>query len=99
MCLVVSGIALRTLATRGRKRAGPTSAAKWEGCSEAEGPKDDTAYDSTKPNTSKLNVRVALIGSVAGKGWPLPSPRAAVLFQAGRAGLYPALGRLYYFNR
>ena len=42
---VVSGVALRTLATRGRKRAGPTSEAPWEGWSEAEGPKGNTACD------------------------------------------------------
>ena len=41
------GVVLRTLATRGRKRAGPTSAAQWEGWSEAEGPKDNTPYDLT----------------------------------------------------
>ena len=46
MCLVVSGIVRRTLATRGRKRAGPTPKA-WEGWSEAEGPKDNTPYDFT----------------------------------------------------
>ena len=45
MCRVVSGVALRTLATRGRKRAGPTSEAQWEGWSEAEGPKGNTACD------------------------------------------------------
>ena len=39
---VVSGVALRTLATRGRKREGPTPKV-WEGWSEAEGPKDNTA--------------------------------------------------------
>ena len=44
---VVSGVVLRTLATRGRKRAGPTSEAQWEGCSAAEGPKDNTAYDAS----------------------------------------------------
>ena len=41
---VVSGVVLRTLATRGRKRAGPTPQV-WEGCSAAEGPKDNTACD------------------------------------------------------
>ena len=46
---VVSGVVLRTLATRGRKRAGPTSEAQWEGWSEAEGPKDNTAYCSQIP--------------------------------------------------
>ncbi len=40
----VSGIVLRTLATRGRKRV-PASEAQRGGWSEAEGPKDDTAYD------------------------------------------------------
>ena len=44
MCRVVSGVVLRTLATRGRKRAGPTPQV-WEGCSAAEGPKDNTACD------------------------------------------------------
>jgi len=39
---VVSGVALRTLATRGRKREGPTPKV-WEGWSKAEGPKDNTA--------------------------------------------------------
>ena len=43
--MVVSGVVLRTLATRGRKRAGPTPQV-WEGWSEAEGPKDNTAYDA-----------------------------------------------------
>ena len=37
---VVSGVALRTLATRGRKREGPTPQV-WEGWSGAEGPKDN----------------------------------------------------------
>ena len=41
----VSGVVQRTLATRGRKRAGPTPQV-WEGWSEAEGPKDNTAYCS-----------------------------------------------------
>ena len=44
----VSGVVLRTLATRGRKRAGPTPQV-WEGWSEAEGPKDNTAYCSPIP--------------------------------------------------
>ena len=47
---VVSGVVLRTLATRGRKRAGPTSEAQWEGWSEAEGPKDNTACDKPIPS-------------------------------------------------
>ena len=46
----VSGVVLRTLATRGRKRAGPTSEAQWEGWSEAEGPKDNTACDKPIPS-------------------------------------------------
>jgi len=45
----VSGVVLRTLATRGRKRAGPTSEAQWEGWSEAEGPKDNTACGNRIP--------------------------------------------------
>ena len=49
MCRVVSGVVLRTLATRGRKRAGPTSEAQWEGWSEAEGPKDNTACGNPIP--------------------------------------------------
>jgi len=49
MCRAVSCVVLRTLATRGRKRAGPTSEAQWEGWSEAEGPKDNTACGNPIP--------------------------------------------------
>ena len=45
---VISCVVLRTLATRGRKRAGPTSEAQWEGWSEAEGPKGNTLYGHAK---------------------------------------------------
>ena len=53
---VVSGVALRTLATRGRKREGPTPKV-WEGWSEAEGPKDNTACDHTQQNNSSVRGR------------------------------------------
>ena len=53
MCMVVSGVVLRTLATRGRKRAGPTSEAPWEGWSEAEGPKGNIPYDHTGDGTGE----------------------------------------------
>ena len=52
---VVSGVALRTLATRGRKRAGLTSEAPWGGWSEAEGPKGNTAYDF-QPTSYQLSA-------------------------------------------
>ena len=42
ICKAVSGVVLRTLATRGRKRV-PASEAQRGGWSEAEGPKDNTA--------------------------------------------------------
>ena len=43
-CRGVSGVVLRALATRGRKRV-PASEAQRGGWSEAEGPQDNTAYD------------------------------------------------------
>ncbi len=46
---VISCVVLRTLATSGRKRVGLTSEAQWEGWSEAEGPKDNTACGNRIP--------------------------------------------------
>ena len=58
ICKAVSGVVLRTLATRGRKRV-PASEAQRGGWSGAEGPKDNTAYGSPsthKPTTHKPTI-------------------------------------------
>ena len=72
--LVADGVVLRTLATRGRKREGPTSAAQWEGWSGAEGPKENTVCD------------LAHILSIP-HAWSPSHPRQACMQNRGPAGL------------